>query len=250
VHLNKQTYNLFVFEGEKTEPQIFNSLRKYFLNEKENEQISISYCNNIYHLAKKIHENEYLEFFELLKEEGKIDDALNRDNIARIYLIFDYDGHANKQSSQKLQEMLTLFDNETEQGLLYISYPMGEALKHIKDSVNFRDTCAISEGKYKNLVSLNCDEIYKHPINYTKDIWKTLIIQHSKKANFIVNSKFEFPTDFIEQLTIFEHQKEKYIDQEEKVAVLSAFPLMLLDYYGFEKFSLLPSTKQLPYSTT
>jgi len=103
VHLNKQTYNLFVFEGEKTEPQIFNSLRKYFLNEKENEQISISYCNNIYHLAKKIHENEYLEFFELLKEEGKIDDALNRDNIARIYLIFDYDGYANKQSSQNFK---------------------------------------------------------------------------------------------------------------------------------------------------
>jgi hypothetical protein len=34
-------------------------------------------------------------------------------------------------------------------------------------------------------------------------------------------------------LTIFERQKEKYIDKEGKVAVLSAFPLMLLDYYGF-----------------
>jgi len=87
VHLNKQTYNLFVFEGEKTEPQIFNSLRKYFFNEKENEHISISYCNNIYHLAKEIYENEYLDFFELLKEEGKIDNALKRDNVARIYLL-------------------------------------------------------------------------------------------------------------------------------------------------------------------
>jgi len=232
VHLNKQTYNLFVFEGEKTEPQIFNSLRKYFFNEKKNEQISISYCNNIYHLAKEIRENEYLDFFELLKEEGKIDNALNRDNVARIYLIFDYDGHADKKSSQKLQEMLSLFDNETEQGLLYISYPMGEALKHIKDSVNFRDISNISNSKYKNFVSQNCDEIYKHPINYTKDIWKILITQHCKKANFIVNDRFEFPTDFIEQLTIVEHQKEKYIDKEGKVAVLSAFPLMLLDYYG------------------
>ena len=72
MHLNKQTYNLFVFKGEKTEPQIFNSLRKYFFNEKENEQITILYCNNIYHLAKEIYENEYLDFFELLKEEGLI----------------------------------------------------------------------------------------------------------------------------------------------------------------------------------
>ena len=232
MHLNKQTYNLFIFEGKNTEPQIFDSLKKYFLNEKENEQISISYCNNIYHLAKEIHENEYLEFFELLKEKGKIDSAINRDNVARIYLIFDYDGHADKQSSQKLQEMLSIFDNETEQGLLYISYPMGEALKHIKDSVNFKDTWAISEGKYKALVSNSCDEKYKHFKKYTIDTWKHLITQHSKKANFLVNGKFEFPTYLIDQLTIFEHQKEKYIDKEGKVAVLSAFPLMLLDYYG------------------
>jgi len=64
------------------------------------------------------------------------------------------------------------------------------------------------------------------------DIWNTLITQHSKKANFIVNDEFEFPTDFIEQLTIFEHQKKNYIDKEGKVAVLSAFPIILMDYYG------------------
>jgi len=115
---------------------------------------------------------------------------------------------------------------------LYISYPMGEALKHIKDSVDFKNIANVSNSKYKNFVSENCDEIYKHPINYTKDIWRTLITQHSKKANFIVNDEFEFPTDFIEQLIIFEHQKKKYIDKEGKVAVLSAFPIILMDYYG------------------
>ena len=230
--MSKQTYNLFVFEGEKTEPQIFNSLRKYFLNEKENEQISISYCNNIYHLAKEIEKNKYLDFFELLKEEKQIDDSVIKDNVARIYLIFDYDGHADKNSSQKLSLMLNIFDNETEQGKLYISYPMSEALKHIKDSVDFKNICAISQSKYKGFVSQNCNEVYKHPINYTKEIWKILINEHCKKANFIVNDKFELPKNIIEQLIIFEYQKEKYIDQEGKVAVLSAFPLMLLDYYG------------------
>ena len=236
MHLNKQTYNLFVFEGEKTEPQIFNSLRKYFFNEKKNEQISISYCNNIYHLAKEIYENKYLDFFELLKEEGKVDDSISRDDVARIYLIFDYDGHANKKSNQKLQEMLSIFDNETEHGMLYISYPMGEALKHIKDSVNFRDTCAISEHRYKGLVSNNCDEKYKHFKKYTIDTWNHLIIQHSKKANFIVNDIFNFPNTTIEQLEIFNKQEEKYFNADKQVSVLSAFPLFLLDYYGIGKF--------------
>ena len=63
----------------------------------------------VYDLSKKIRENKYLDFFELLKEEGKIAEAITKDNVARTYLIFDYDGHANKESSQKLQEMLSLF---------------------------------------------------------------------------------------------------------------------------------------------
>lgn len=232
MRLNKQTYNLFIFEGEKTEPQIFNSLKKHFFNEKENEQASISYCNNIYHLAKEIQKSEYLEFFELLKEEGKLDTKLTRDNVARIYLIFDYDGHADNDSSQKLQDMLNIFNNETEQGLLYISYPMSESLRHIKDDIDFKDVCAVSEPKYKGLVSDNCDEKYKHLKKYTIDTWNHLVIQHCKKANYIVHNKFESPISFIEQLTIFENQKEKYIDKEGKVAVLSAFPLMLLNHYG------------------
>lgn len=236
MHLNKQTYNLFIFEGEKPELQIFYNLRRYFLNEKENEQISISYCNNIYHLAKEIKENEYLDFFELLKEEGKVDNELTKDNIARIYLVFDYDGHADNDSNQKLLDMLNIFDNETEQGKLYISYPMSEALRHIKDSINFKDICEISEPTYKGLSTRNCDEKYKHFKKYTIDIWHHLIDQHSKKTNFIVNNSFSFPTNIIEQLEIFNNQKLKYIDKENKVAVLSAFPIFLLDYYGMDKF--------------
>lgn len=234
--LSKETYNLFIFEGIKTEPQIFKNITKYFFNEKVNEQISVSYCNNIYHLAKEIQDNKYLDFFELLKEEHKIDDNLTRDNVARIYLVFDYDGHADRDSSQKLQEMLGIFDNETEQGKLCISYPMGEALKHIKDDIDFKDICAISNPKYKNLVSKSCDNIYIQPKKYTKDVWTRLITEHCKKANFIVFNQFEFPINFIEQLTIFMNQKEKYIDKENKVAVLSAFPLILLDYYGVSLF--------------
>lgn len=33
--------------------------------------------------------------------------------------------------------MLELFDNETEQGELYISYPMGEAMRDIGDTVGY-----------------------------------------------------------------------------------------------------------------
>jgi len=45
--------------------------------------------------------------------------------------------------------MLELFHDEFEHGKLFISYPMVEAIKHLKDGVNFKDTVAISEKPYK-----------------------------------------------------------------------------------------------------
>jgi hypothetical protein len=108
---------------------------------------------------------------------------------------------------------------------------MVEALRHIKNNMPFKHTVAISEKAYKK-ISQKCDTDLLHFNNYTYENWNYLIEEHCKKANFIVNDKFEFPIDIIEQLTIFKNQKEKFINKEAKVAVLSAFPLMLLDYYG------------------
>ena len=44
----------------------------------------------------------------------------------------------------KIKEMLQFFDNETENGMLYISYPMVEAIRHYKDMNSFRWTCSTS----------------------------------------------------------------------------------------------------------
>jgi len=50
--------------------------------------------------------------------------------------------------------------------------------------------------------------------------------------NHIVNNIFAFPTSQIPQIDIFSKQLEKYIKVDSKVAVLSAFPVFLFDYYG------------------
>ena len=36
MHLNREKYNIFVFEGKRPEITIFNNMKKYFLNEKVN----------------------------------------------------------------------------------------------------------------------------------------------------------------------------------------------------------------------
>jgi len=102
---------LFVFEGEKTEKQITNSLTKYFVNNDENTIVQSVYGNDIYELYKVIAQDEDLDTFALLKEIDQNKDTLssyNRNDFAEIYLFFDYDGHDNLAEDDKVKEILSL----------------------------------------------------------------------------------------------------------------------------------------------
>lgn len=234
---------LMVFEGAKTEEQICNNLKKYFIENPDN-QITISvYGTVIYDLFDKLSsldliDNESLDVVSFLKESGKFDnlESISNDKIGQVYLFFDYDGHDHRATNEKISQMLELFDNETEKGKLFISYPMVEAIKHLKEGIDFKDIIEKSNSSYKQLVSQNCDQHLTNLTILTADDWDRIIQEHSKKANFIVNGDFVFPSQIFEQSEIFNHQKEKFIKPYNKVAVLASFPLFLLDYYGVKKF--------------
>ena len=55
--------------------------------------------------------------------------------------------------------------------------------------------------------------------------------------NFIVKDSFSLPAYAISQKEIFEHQMNKFIRPKNSVAVLSAFPPMLLEYYGVPRLT-------------
>jgi len=235
---------LFIVEGVKTEPFIMENLKKYFLKANEtiaSKNIIVSYGTVIYGLYKKFLNKDGeldldIDTFPILRKIDMQLKDIKRKDIDQIYLFFDYDGHASNARDDKLFKMLELFNDELDKGKLFVSYPMVEALRHLKDDIDFKDTKAISEKAYKN-ISKECDECFLHFNDYLEENWHTVISQHCQKANFIVNDTFEFPKNIIEQLKILEKQKEKYIDTEEKVGVLSAFPLFLLDYYGVNSIS-------------
>ncbi len=241
--MSKQEYIFFIFEGFRTEPIIFENIKKYFLHKKEinvSQDIIFCYGTVIYKLYKEFFINgvldEDLDVVTILKPKNADGEIIKTNQVSETYLFFDYDSHASNASDSKLQSMLELFNDETsDYGKLFVSYPMVEALRHLKDNINFEQTKAISERLYKD-ISKVCNDELLHFNNYTEEIWNYLINEHSKKANFIVNDNFEFPTKIIEQLEIFDNQKSKYIDIENKVAVLSAFPIFLLNYYGVNTF--------------
>jgi hypothetical protein len=230
---------LFVFEGKKTEKLIVSNLQTFFVN--ENTIVKCVYGAEIYQIYKEIVADENLDTFNLIKERNIENKAIlhsyTRDDFAEIYMFFDYDGHATLADDNKLKELLEFFKEETDKGKLYVSYPMAEALKHICDYETFKDLTVECKKNisYKNIVHDSCIKSLKsliHCNSYNLETWKQLINVHLKKMNFVVNDSFTLPGDIISQFIIFSKQLEKYININSTVAVLSAFPVFLHDYYG------------------
>lgn len=249
----KKEYIAIISEGEKTEKQIINNLQRNFPTF-SNKIIFLSYKANIYNLFREIEEDEDIDIISLLKEKQikankirndveNIDVSnINSDDISQIYLFFDYDGHTENASDEEIVKMLNKFDNETENGKLYISYPMVEALKHLKkDKLDINNYLVEAKTRinYKNFVSQNTD--YENLVNLTKGNWLFIISENPKRCLFlleITNINYEIYSNMINQESIFNKQLNKYISKEEKVLVLSAFPFFLIEYFGEEFFSL------------
>jgi len=156
-------------------------------------------------------------------------------------MFFDYDGHSTGADDSKLRELLEFFNEETDKGKLYISYPMIESLKHVSDYLTFKDSKVKCKENiyYKKLVSEGCMKGLVNFTAYTNKIWKKLIMVHLMKMNYIVRGHFILPLSLISQLEVFDAQKTGYIDVDTTVAVLNAFPMFLHDYYGSAKLQLL-----------
>ena len=153
--------HLFIFEGVRAESKYADSLEQNFLG----KRISVKcvYDAEIYQLYRRLKEEEFsFDMIELLKERNEVNATLlkdcTRDSFAYIYLFFDYDAHSSLASDDKIAEMLSFFDNETENGLLYISYPMLEAIRHFKDMESFKELtvkCKRANCIYKD----SCDDV-------------------------------------------------------------------------------------------
>jgi len=228
---------LLIFEGEKSEFEVVKSLSNHYLNEKENILIQTAYCNDIYELYKQIVEDPDLDIFELIRNipsNKKILEDFSRIDFAEIYMFFDYDGHDNLADDSHLLDLLNLFDQETENGKLYISYPMVESIRHIPTNIDFKDLIVKAKKniKYKKVVDEETEGQYKNINSYSREIWNHIIVMHTKKMNFITRDKFELPKTIIHQSEILENQIEKYISQHDSISVLNSFPIFILDYYG------------------
>lgn len=238
---------IFIYEGVKAEENLLNNLVKTFFS--STADISILNCpadGNIYMLWTRLKKDDFeTNVIDVLKEMSAIAKerlkGLKASDFSEIYLFFDYDGHNDNIPKEYLRkdilgEMLETFDNETELGKLYISYPMIESIKDI--DVKTRD--------YKNLY-LSLDEIarYKQRFfsqsdfnNYShidKQHWFIACNASRKRASLLVKCSSACTYDFfihnLNQKELYVYQKQNYINNGHLLCILNSVPLFLLEYY-------------------
>lgn len=242
---------LLIFEGIKTEHSICNSLRKHFIDKPSQTTIQTSYGFDIYRLFKQLEQDDGLTLLGIIQEELDARQTQNKllseddltilrledsDTISDIYLFFDYDPHNRSASDDKIQTMLNRFESSTDEGKLFISYPMLESLRHIKNPQEQNTLYPINKVallKYKGFSAHkdNIDLLFQDWGRYDLSIWSTIIVTHLKRASVLVNDEFTMPDSLIEQVDIFESQQSKHLPNHQ-VAVICAFPLMLHEYYA------------------
>jgi hypothetical protein len=248
---------LFVFEGGKAEPLVFDSLKKLFLIE---EKVCVVTCkHDLPTLYSRLKKNGYDLFRSLpLKENGiVIPDGVRLDTLfSQIFLFFDYDFQNRiglDMVNDVLEEMLEFFNDETENGKLYVNYPMVESLKYTKEMpdkeynkyVASREDCV--EHKFKTLAEAfayagakqyRFIDLTKTPSDDVKYNWHLLMDQNVSKVNYICNGEKGMPAqkEEILQKDLFAAQRRKYVDVNKTVAILNSFPLFVYEYFPKEKF--------------
>ena len=249
---------LFVFEGAEREPRIFKTLERLFFGKEE--RLVCSFGNNIYELYRQLREFDGEgDIVSILRENNaQLPSGVKSSDFSEIYLFFDYDFQNTnltlEEMNERLREMQELFDNETDNGKLYISYPMVESLcftkqlpdEHFAEYAISRSDCMNRPFKdyareFSFYGSLDFVELPdsghrrsgKREIARIRQNWIWLVQQHTSKANYLCNGENSMPLNkaIVAQPRIFMAQCEHYLSDGERIAVLNGFPLFLFEYF-------------------
>ncbi len=238
---------LFILEGEFPETGFVDSLirnfdigvERYILRE------------NIYQLFQKVEECSYsddldiVDFRTILKQSKQHSDdefKILENNFTYIYLFLDLDYHADigveNNKNMILRNMLKYFNNETENGKIYINYPMVESIRDCcfpcKITDVSRNILVSESGDYKRISSErgNCTSYNK----YKRTDCVKLISLNLLRANLFINQSSLVPTweeyeSTLKQENILECQLNN-ICNNNKIEVVNTSIFMIYEYFG------------------
>ncbi|MFK3866489.1 hypothetical protein [Pseudoalteromonas rhizosphaerae] len=239
---------LFLFEGDVREINYFDSLQnsiKELLPQKRESEVICSFSNDLYQLYDEIKDDDDLNLVVLLQEGLGNKNNINilrdidEDQVTDIYLFFDMEIQARKYSDESLLNMVKKFNDESNQGKIFISYPMVEAIRHIYDFDTFKHLeveAANCRGRiYKRLSSTDTIQRLGDHTRITTDDWKSLVRKNIEKSHFMISKNCAYGPPPTQEVIANYQINRKNVN--ESIYVLSAFPFFAVDYYGTDLFS-------------
>jgi hypothetical protein len=235
---------LLIVEGQKTERELFKHF--YRLYNQPNVEI-VAYRTNIYSFYNRLKR-------DFAEQDGKIDydlidlplflndylklgeeKKLNEMDFIEKILVFDFDPQDPNYSPQVLVELMENFSNSTENGKLYINYPMVESFRDIeslddKAFLNSMVSLKVLQQKVRRMNQYKRDVDARTCIRDIEDIdveiGSKLMNLHYQKVNTIIENKSEG-----KYLHLCRTQCDK-LQAESLIWIVNTSILHLLDEYG------------------
>ena len=235
---------LVIVEGERKEIRIISRLKELFLP----QNISIaSYGTSLYQLYDYL--EEYCDFnFEDLDvllalkahETDENKKAIFDEKYTDVLLIFDFDPQDDKFDITKISKLMSYFNDSTENGKLYINYPMVESFYHLSNIreiqvdeyfIDSKFTVKeLKEHKYKSrAVSEGTDlDIGR----MSKEMIENIMYQQSCKANYILEENYEILDDYgQEKMIMILDKQNNLLNETGEAYVLNTCSFFVLEFY-------------------
>ena len=232
--MNNKSKILLCVEGEKTDYKLMKYLFE-ILQFNISYEI-VSYNTNIWVLYDDMFSNGHPEDYDLLgvlRERENNPEKKKRllEKYSDVLLVFDMDPQDNRYSAQKLQEMCSFFSESTDEGKLYINYPMVESFFHVKTLpdpeflTRFVSQDVVKNRKYKELVNKGClFRDYKKIIK-TKNNCCIIILQNHKKGTLLIDKD----QPVLNQKEILEVENKEW-KLKKRISVLNTCCLFFYEY--------------------
>lgn len=222
----KEKRILLLVEGKSAEVKLFSKILDCFPEIDVKKQNIVVYNTNLFALNQALTKefgdtwyDEKIEFLNFLKTSPVTQDQISNlqneqesaDDVKEfkftdIFLVFDYERQEPLFNAELIKKMLSFWNESTENGLLYINYPMVESYMHLKGPLPDTDyltrKCSCAElfrkerkkNKYKRIVG--AESSFMDLEQYTKELFREFVIHNLCKASAITRD-----TDDISVLT-------------------------------------------------
>jgi len=231
---------LFILEGTKDEPKLFNSLFREM--KKDDRQRCYFFRCNLHALANLLMPNadDDLDGIDLLmalkgRENSNEETEVLNHRYTDIFLVFDFELQEDRPAFEKICKMVAYFDDSTNNGKLYINYPMMQSYRHFAalpdPGFEYREAVANSAKRYKQLAEEEGKAIPSGLQSYNHIQLYAMAVHHLKKREKVLGRPYELPDQYDEHedKNLFDIQNQKRM-RDGSCFVLNTSILLLVAY--------------------